>query len=197
MKLNLSSAVTPKRALYEVDAESFDGTRVIWFLEKLLEEVPGRLMVIWDNGRIHRSIYVKTFLWLIRKRLETRRFPAYAPELDPDEMAWSTLKYQRPANFCPTTGEELRAAVERELRPMQRHPDLVGSFIRHSDCRCRPYLRELFNRKEMKSPRPFITHRSRTRTALTGTILIGSSGEHYAKSTGRRKWKSPLEKLSA
>ncbi|MHB1435215.1 MAG: transposase [Thermoplasmata archaeon] len=49
--------------------------RVLWFLEQLLEEVSGRLMVIWDNGRIHRSVEVKTFLWEHRKRLETRRFP--------------------------------------------------------------------------------------------------------------------------
>lgn len=134
MKLNLISAVTPEGALYyEVDTENIDGTRVIWFLEKLLEEVRGRLMVVWDNGRIHRSVEVKTFLWLNRKRLETRRFPAYAPELDPDEMVWSTLKYQPLANFCPKTAEEIRAAVDREMRWMQRHPELVGSFIRHSE----------------------------------------------------------------
>ena len=134
MKLNLISAVTPEGVLYyEVDAESIDGTRVIWFLEKLLEEIPGRLMVVWDNGGIHRSMLVKTFLWLNRKRLETRRFPAYAPELDPDEMVWTTLKAQRLANYCPKTSEELWDAAKREMNWMQRHPDLVASFIRHSD----------------------------------------------------------------
>lgn len=134
MKLNLISAVTPEGTLYyEVDAENIGGTRVIWFLEKLLEEIPGRVMVVWDNGRTHRSVEVKTFLWLNRKRIETRRFPPYAPELDPDEMVWSTLKSQRLANYCPKSSEELWDATKREMNWMQRHPDLVASFIRHSD----------------------------------------------------------------
>ncbi|MHB1435724.1 MAG: IS630 family transposase, partial [Thermoplasmata archaeon] len=134
LKLNLISAVSPDGALFfDIHEESIDGTRVLWFLEQLLEEVEGRLMVIWDNGRIHRSVEVKTFLWEHRKRLETRRFPPYAPELDPDEQVWTVLKHQRLANWCPKTGEEIRAGVERELRWMQAHPELVASFIRHSE----------------------------------------------------------------
>jgi transposase len=134
LKLNLISAVSPEGALFfDIHEESIDGTRVLWFLEQLLEEVEGRVMVIWDNGRIHRSVEVKTFLWEHRRRLETRRFPPYAPELDPDEQVWTVLKHQRLANWCPKTGEEIRAGVERELRWMQRHPERVASFIRHSE----------------------------------------------------------------
>lgn len=134
LKLNLISAVSPEGALYyEIHEESIDGTRVLEFLEKLLKEVPGRLMVVWDNGTIHRRKDVKAFLWKHRKRLETRRFPPYAPELDPDEQVWTVLKHQRLANWCPKTGEEIRAGVERELRWMSAHPEVVASFIRHSE----------------------------------------------------------------
>jgi transposase len=134
LKLNLISAVSAEGTLlFDIHEDNIDGTRVIWFLEQLLEEIPGRLMVVWDNGRIHRSVEVKTFLWENRRRLETRRFPPYAPELDPDEQVWVTLKHQRLANFCPKTGEELRAAVERELRDLQAHPEVVESFLRASD----------------------------------------------------------------
>jgi transposase len=134
LKLNLISAVSPDGALFfDIHEESIDGTRVLWFLEKLLKEEPGRLMVVWDNGTIHRRKDVKAFLWQNRQRLETRRFPPYAPELDPDEQVWTVLKHQRLANWCPKTGEEIRAGVERELRWMQAHPELVASFIRHSE----------------------------------------------------------------
>lgn len=134
LKLNLISAVTPDGALFfDIHEENIDGTLVMWFLEKLLAEVPGRLMVIWDNGTTHRRKDVKTFLWDHRKRLETHRFPPYAPELDPDEQVWTVLKHQRLSNWCPKTGEEIRAGVERELRSMQAHPELVASFIRHSE----------------------------------------------------------------
>ncbi len=134
LKLNLISAVSPGGALFfDIHEESSDGMRVLWFPEQLLEEVEGRLMVIWDNGRIHRSAEVKTFLGEHRQRLETRRFPPYAPELDPDEQVGTVLKHQRLANWCPKTEEEIRAGVERELRSMQAHPELVASFIRHSE----------------------------------------------------------------
>ena len=134
LKLSLISAVSPDGALFfDIHEESIDGMRVLWFLEKLLKEEPGRLMVVWDNGTIHRRKDVKAFLWQNRRRLETRRFPPYAPELDPDEQVWTVLKHQRLANWCPKTGEEIRAGVERELRWMQAHPELVASFIRHSE----------------------------------------------------------------
>ena len=76
---------------------------------------------------------VKTFPWERRKRLETRGYPPYGPELDPDEQVWSVLKDQRLANWCPKTEEEIRAGVERELRSTQARPELVASFIRHSE----------------------------------------------------------------
>ena len=49
-------------------------------------------MVVWDNGTIHRRKDVKAYLWENRRRLETRRFPPYAPELNPDEQVWTVLK---------------------------------------------------------------------------------------------------------
>ena len=93
LKLNLISAVSPDVALFfDTHEESIDGMRVLWFLEQLLEEVEGRLMVIWDNGPNHRSVEVKTFLWEHRKQLEMLGFPTYAPELDPDEQVGRVLK---------------------------------------------------------------------------------------------------------
>lgn len=133
MKLSLISAVGVKGELYfEIYMESIDGGRVMEFLEHLLREVPGRIMLLWDNGTIHRRKDVKQFLWEHRKRLETRRFPAYAPELNPDEMVWNALKYQRLANWCPRTEEEIREGVERELGWLQAHPEFVASCIQNA-----------------------------------------------------------------
>lgn len=133
MKLSLISAVGVKGELYfRIHEENIDGGRIIEFLEHLLKEVSGRIMLLWDNGTIHRRQDVKQFLWEHRKRLETRRFPAYAPELNPDEMVWNALKYQRLANWCPRTKEEIRKGVERELGWLQAHPDFVASCIQHA-----------------------------------------------------------------
>ncbi len=134
LKLNPISAVSPDGALFfDIHEESIDGTRVLGFLEKLLKEEPGRLIVVCDNGTIHRRKDVKVFLGQSRRRLETQQFPPYAPELDPDEQVGTVLKDLRLTNWCPKRKEETRAGTEPELRWMQAHPELVASFIRHSE----------------------------------------------------------------
>jgi transposase len=133
MKLSLISAVGLKGDLYfQIHEENIDGGRVIQFLQHLLEQVPGRILLLWDNGTIHRRKDVKAFLWGMSWRLETRRFPAYAPELNPDEMVWNALKYQRLANWCPKTEEEIREGVERELNWLRAHPEFVTACIQNA-----------------------------------------------------------------
>lgn len=136
MKLSLISAVGVKGQLYfriSKMNQNFDGGGVIEFLRYLLKEARGKVILLWDNGTIHRRKVVKAFLWETRKRRKTRRFPAYAPELNPFEMVWSAQNDQRLPNFCPKTEEEIREGVERELRWLQRHPDFVASCIQHAD----------------------------------------------------------------
>jgi len=58
-----------------------------------------KLLVIWDGGSIHRSNEVKDFLADVRsEEIDLERFPAYAPELNPDEGVWQYLKHS-PATF--------------------------------------------------------------------------------------------------
>ena len=91
------------------------------------------MLVVWDNGGIHRSVEVNTFLWLERRRIEVRRFPPYAPELNPDEGIWDVLKNDKLANYCPTSLPELQGKVEAELRLMQRSPHRVHQAMRQSE----------------------------------------------------------------
>jgi len=118
----------PHGALYfDIHKKCFGRMWVLWFLEQLLEEVERRLIVIWDNGRTHRSVEVKTILWEPRTRLETRRFPPHAPELYMRDRVWSVLKYQRRMNWCPKTEKEFRAGVCRDLQSTQVPHKLVAS----------------------------------------------------------------------
>ena len=136
MKLSLISAVGVKGQLYFEGSkinEHFDGDGVMDFLRYLRKEVRGKIILLWDNGTLHRRKDVKAILREVRKRLKTRRFPAYAAEMNPDELVWSALKYQRLPNFCPKTEEEIRKGVERELRWLQRHPDFVAGCIQHAE----------------------------------------------------------------
>jgi transposase len=129
-KLSVISGVTAEGELYfEIHEHDVTGTEVLWFLEQLLEEIPGRVIVLWDNGGIHRCVEVQTFVWENRRRLSLRRFPPYAPELNPDEAIWDVIKNDRLANYCPRTLEELHDTVARELGKLKENPGRVQSAM--------------------------------------------------------------------
>ena len=102
------------------------------FLRQLHRHVPGPLMVIWDRGNIHdRSATVRKYL-AKHPEIVTKKFPAYAPELNPDEGVWDYTKYNRLSNFAPANTSALRVRLHKELVRLRARPELLASFIRHT-----------------------------------------------------------------
>jgi transposase len=116
--LSVISGVTETGKLYvRQQACAYRGPAIVGFLEHLQRHIDGRLLVLWDGARIHRSEPVKDFLAREDCRIRLERLPAYAPELNPDEGIWSYLKYVELRNLvCHTLDElrdELRLAIAR------------------------------------------------------------------------------------
>jgi transposase len=104
---------------------------VVGFLEHLLREVPGQLLILWDGAPIHRSHLIKAFLANgAAHRIHLERLPAYAPELNPGEGLWGHLKGVELRNVCcfsiPHLRRELRDAVKR----VRRKPWIIQGFFR-------------------------------------------------------------------
>jgi transposase len=115
-----SCALATVRIQLRMDG-AINSADVVAFLERLLREVPGRMVVIWDGAPIHRSHVIKEFLAHgAAQRLHVGRLPAYAPELNPGEGLWQQLKGVELRNLCcfdlPHLREELRNAVKRVRR---------------------------------------------------------------------------------
>ncbi len=133
-KVSVISGVTLDGELYfALHRHDISGTEVIWFLEQVLEEIPGKVLIVWDNIGIHRCPEVATFVWFHRQRLELRRLPPYAPELNPDEGIWDVVKDDRLANYCPSSLDELEATVRTEMRRLQRAPGRVLAAVRQTE----------------------------------------------------------------
>ena len=133
-KLSVISGVTLEGELYfEVHRHDLSGTEVIWFLEQLLEEIPGRIIVVWDNIGIHRCAEVATFLWMKQGRLTVRRLPPYAPELNPDEGVWDVIKNDRLGNYCPLSLDELERTLQQELASLKASPERVMRAIEQTE----------------------------------------------------------------
>lgn len=70
------------------------------FLRELLRHLRGKVIVIWDNGSMHKGEAIRGVLRDF-PRLSLERLPPYAPDLNPVEWLWSYLKYGEMANFAP------------------------------------------------------------------------------------------------
>ena len=129
--LSAISAISPEGKLYfHCQDYAMDSGDVVAFLEHLLREVPGHMVIIWDGSPIHRSQVIREFLAHgAAQRIHVERLPAYAPELNPDEGVWQQLKGVELRNVCcvdlPHLHRELRDAVKR----VRRKPRIIqGCF---------------------------------------------------------------------
>ena len=102
--------------------------QVVIFLKHLLHHLPGKVLVVWDGLRQHRSRMVRDFVTAQGRRLELEFLPAYAPELNPVEYLWGHWKTHELPNFCPCDSWALSREARRALRRMRRRPTLVTAF---------------------------------------------------------------------
>jgi transposase len=114
------------------DNENFHGEEVVLFLRQLKGEIGGPWTIVWDRNQIHsKSRVVRA--WLAKHPdVVAEDFPAYAPEINPDESVWCWTKYGRLCNLAPADVEELRIHIWDALVALKHQPQLLKSFILHA-----------------------------------------------------------------
>jgi transposase len=72
--------------------------------------------------------------WLNTQRhwLVVERLPAYAPELNPVEVLWSSLKAVELTNLTSPTLAEVIQLANRGVERVRRTRHLAYSFLRHA-----------------------------------------------------------------
>jgi transposase len=129
--LSAISAISPEGQLYfRSQDHAINSDDVVAFLEHLLREVPGPMVVIWDGAPIHRSHTIQDFLAHgAARRLHLERLPAYAPELNPGEGLWQQLKGVELRNVCCVDIPHLRGELRDAVKRVRRKPRILkGCF---------------------------------------------------------------------
>jgi transposase len=116
---------------FHLHRENISQSEVVLFLRYLLQQIRGPIVLLWDGGSIHTGHEIQVFL-ARHPRLHVERFPAYAPDLNPDERVWGHCKAAL-ANGRPDNLDELMAELESLTRTARRRPSLLRSFITSSD----------------------------------------------------------------
>ena len=89
------------------------------------------MIAILDNSSTHHG---EPLAEVQRRhpRLHVEYFPAYAPELNPDELVWAHFKATL-ANGHPNNLDELLATLCRITKDVCHRPALIRAFIAGSE----------------------------------------------------------------
>jgi transposase len=130
--LSAISAIAAEGKVYFHSQEcALNSEGVVAFLEHLLREVPGRMVIIWDGSPIHRSQVIAAFLANgAAQRIHLERLPAYAPELNPDEGFWAQLKGVELRNVCCGSIPHLRGELRDAVKRVRRKPRIIQGFFK-------------------------------------------------------------------
>jgi transposase len=128
-------SVSPQRQhlglYYLLYFDNIGQEEVCLFLRELLRHLRGSVIVLLDNSSTHHGEPLGKLLRRHR-RLRIEHFPAYAPELNPDEGVWSLAKREL-ANGCPLDVDELMDAVIRSINRIRTSPEKLRGCILQSD----------------------------------------------------------------
>ncbi len=133
--LSVISAVTVAGWLVTMKRRrSMTGRDVGLFLRHLFRQLCQKLLVIWDRASIHRAEEVSDLLpGIWAERIHIEEFPAYAPDLNPDEAVWQHLKHYELRNLCCVDLDHLEVEVTLAIRRMRRRPELIRSFFAEAE----------------------------------------------------------------
>jgi transposase len=111
---------------------AYDTDTLIGALGELRRFLGGqKATLVWDGLPAHRSHAMRAWLGRQRSWLVVERLPAYAPELNPVEALWASLKGVELANLAGEGLDEVIAAAERGIQRIRATHWLAFSFLRH------------------------------------------------------------------
>ena len=123
-----------RRRLNLLWALSFENIRqpdVCEFLHQVLLHFRGHVIALLDNSLTHRGNLIKDLQYRFR-RLHLEYFPAYAPELNPQEGVWGRVKRQL-ANGRPDDIYELEQDLRKKFSRVARSREILRGCIHESD----------------------------------------------------------------
>ena len=91
-----------------------------------------QFILLWDGLSTHKAKIVKDFIETNKKWLTVHRFPAYSPELNPQEYEWSSLKRKDLGNFLPKDMLALERKVRCGCNRMKRNQTILKGFLKKS-----------------------------------------------------------------
>ena len=115
------------------DPKGFGERHFAALLDAAHQHLDGPIVVVWDGLPAHKSAKMRALI-AARPWLRVYQLPGYAPELNPVENLWSSLKRSM-ANLAHGTIHDLLRTAKNRLKSMQYRPTLAHGFLTTSGLR--------------------------------------------------------------
>lgn len=126
--LSTAVALTMSGKIYKCHFEgSIKSDQVIATLQHLQRHLPGKIILIWDRARTHKSKKTQAHLAL-HPEIYMEELPPYAPELNPEEYCHGNVKHHL-KNARPTDKTEMRQMLNGGFARLRHRPDLLLGFF--------------------------------------------------------------------
>lgn len=113
----------------QIEAMTVDQTctaeTTVAFLKQLRAKHAEPLIVIWDNGPMHRGAEIREYLTTPDLRLRLVALPAYSPDFNADEPVWDWIREEATANTCFGTALAVRHKVDAFLATLAKRTNEV------------------------------------------------------------------------
>jgi len=122
--------------VFQLRPGAYNDETLIEFLTELNElEQQRPVLLIWDGLPSHRSRRMSDWVASQRHWLSIDPLPGYAPDLNPIEQVWGSLKSKELANLCSDTIDEVAGIAEGGLDRIGSDASLCFAFLRHAGLR--------------------------------------------------------------
>ena len=126
--LVVSPGARQVRLPLHTERHTVDGWVILAFLQRLLREHRGPLLLLWDSAGPHLRQAVRDFIEA-HPRVELIMFPKYAPELNPVEYVWANVTH-RLAGRAPRDLPELTALLQAATRRLRAQSKRLRACLR-------------------------------------------------------------------
>jgi transposase len=119
--------------VFKLRPGAYNDESLIEFLSELNElEQQRPVVLIWDGLPSHRSRRMGEWIASQREWLWVERLPGYAPDLNPTEQVWGSLKGKDLANLCRDSIHQVAGLTEAGLNRIGSDASLCLGFLRHA-----------------------------------------------------------------
>jgi transposase len=123
------------RLLYQGTEERFKSDSYQAFLQYLLSQFSGPILLIQDGARYHTSKATRQFIEAHQDRLIVYQLPSYSPDYNPIEYLWKKVKTKATHNRYFEEFVKLVQSVEEALAILAAQADeikrLMGVYTKH------------------------------------------------------------------